>query len=228
MSWVMFDFGGVICTPQPQEDLAALAAAAGVSVAELWAAYWPPRRAYDEASLTAETFWQDVAGRLGSSFSSAQIAELVRLDVASWAHLQEGTVRLIRDLDAGGKRLALLSNAPAEVARAVTGLPVARHFKHLLFSCDLGSAKPDPGCFGQALGRLGVSAEEVILIDDREENVRAATAMGMQSIRFTGPEEARAGLAGIFGMEGLLAAGGATSLSWTMAVQKLSVRSERC
>jgi putative hydrolase of the HAD superfamily len=204
MSWVMFDFGGVVCTPQPEEDLAALAAAGGVTVAEFWDAYWLPRRAYDEGVLTAETFWQDVAARLGTSFSGAQVAELVRLDVASWAHLREGTVRLIRDLDEDGKRLALLSNAPAEVARAVAALPVARHFEHLLFSCDFGSAKPDPGCFGQALGRLGAPAEEVIFIDDREENVTAALGMGMRAIRFTAPEQARAGLAGIFGTDRLL------------------------
>jgi putative hydrolase of the HAD superfamily len=204
MSWVMFDFGGVICTPQPAEDLAALAAVAGVSVGEFWAAYWPSRRAYDEAALTAETYWQDVAGRLGTSLRAAQVNELVRLDIASWAHLREGTVQLIRDLYAEGKRLALLSNVPAEIARAVAALPVARHFEELLFSCDFGSAKPDPRCFRQALGRLGVPAGEVILIDDREENVRAATALGMRAIRFTGPEQARADLAGIFGMEGPL------------------------
>jgi putative hydrolase of the HAD superfamily len=204
MSWVMFDFGGVICTPQPEQDLAALAACAGVSVAEFWAAYWSSRQAYDTAALSAVTYWQDVAGRLGTSFSDAQVAGLIRLDIVSWGHLREGTLRLIRDLDDCGHRLALLSNAPAEVARAVAGLPVARHFEHLLFSCDFGAAKPDPGCFRQALDRLGAPAEEVILIDDREENVRAAIALRMQAIRFIGPEQARAGLAGIFGKDGLL------------------------
>lgn len=204
MTWVMFDFGGVICTPQPQQDLAALAGAAGVSAAQFWAAYWPSRRAYDAAGLTAETFWQDVAGRLGTSFSGAQIAELVRLDIASWAHLREGTVQLITDLDKAGQRLALLSNAPTEVARAVAELPVARHFEHLLFSCDFGAAKPDAACFGQALDRLGAPAAEVIFIDDRKDNVTAAARLGMRAIQFTGPEQARAGLAGIFGTDKLL------------------------
>ena len=71
MSWVVFDFGGVISTPQPEEDVAALAAAAAVCPAGFSRAYWPPRFAYDIGELSAETFWQDVAGRLGRSFSRA-------------------------------------------------------------------------------------------------------------------------------------------------------------
>lgn len=228
MPWVMFDYGAVICTPQPADDLAALAAAAGAGVAEFQAAYWASRRAYDAAALTTAAYWQDVAGRLGASFTSPQIADLIRLDVASWGHLREDTVRLIRDLRREGRRLALLSNAPGELARAVAGLPVATCFEHLLFSCDLGVAKPDPRCFGRALGRLGAAPEEVILIDDREENVIAATGLGMHAIRFTGPEQARAALTGIFATGGSYSVEGDTPPSWILAVQKLSVRSERC
>jgi putative hydrolase of the HAD superfamily len=204
MAWVMFDFGGVICTPQPEQDVAGLAAVANVTAADFTAAYWPSRRSYDAAALTTAAYWQDVAQRLDTSFSGAQVAGLTRLDVASWQHLQDGTVRLVSDLQARGKRLALLSNAPHEVARGIAGLPVARHFEHLLFSCDFRSAKPDPGCFGRALTRLGTPAEEVIFIDDREENVRAAAAMGMRAILFTGPEQARARLAGMLGPDSLL------------------------
>jgi putative hydrolase of the HAD superfamily len=205
MSWVLFDFGGVICTPQPDDDLAALAAAAGpVSVADFCDAYWPSRTAYDFAALTAAEFWQDVAARLGQTFTTAQVDELVRLDIASWAHLQDGTLALIRDLEAAGQRLALLSNMPVECARAVARMPVARHFQHLLFSCDFRAGKPDHAFYGQVLDRLGVPAGEVTLIDDREENVCGAARMGMRAIRFTDPEQARAGLAGIIRRDPLL------------------------
>ena len=204
MSWVVFDFGGVIVAPQPRQDVAALAAAAGVTTAEFGRGYWPPRFGYDTGELSAEAFWQDVAGRLGRSFTRAQIAELVALDLASWSHLCAGTVRLVRDLRVAGKRLAVLSNQPPEQAEAVAAMPVAGQFEHLLFSCDFKVGKPDPGCFRQALGRLGAPAGDVILIDDREENVRAAIAMGMRAIRFTSPQQARARLAGIFGPGGLL------------------------
>jgi putative hydrolase of the HAD superfamily len=228
MSWVMFDFGGVIGKYQPEEDVAALAAAAGVSVAQFRDAYWAPRFAYDISALTVTAFWQDVAGRLGRSFTDTQVGELLRLDIASWMHLCDGTVRLIHDLESAGRRLALLSNQPAENARAIAEIPLARHFEHLFFSCDLKAGKPDPGCFSQALDRLGAAAEEVILIDDNEENVRVATRMGMQTIRFTGPEQARAGLAGILGMDRLLSLLAPTGPGWMLAEQKLSVRSQTC
>lgn len=197
MTWVMFDYGGVICTPQPDGDLAALAAAAGagVSAADFAAGYWPFRQAYDAADLTAEGYWQAVAGRLGRSFTASQIAELARLDIASWSHLQDGTLQVIRDTAAAGHRLALLSNAPAEVARAVEQMPLATHFEHLLFSCDLRAVKPDPTCFGKALSRLGAAPAEVTFIDDRAENVAAAAALGLRAIRFTGAQPLRAALA---------------------------------
>jgi putative hydrolase of the HAD superfamily len=221
----MFDFGGVICTPQPQEDLAALAGAAGVSVAELWDAYWPARPAYDAGDLTSMTYWQGVAGQFGRTFSEAQVAELIRLDIASWAHLCEDTVQLIRDLQAAGQRLALLSNMPADVARSIAALPVARHFEHLLFSCDFRALKPDPGCYARALSRLGAPAAEVIFIDDRTENVIGAERMGIRAIHFTGSREARADLAGMIGVHGLLFPVVTTRSSWVLAEKKLSVRS---
>ncbi len=195
MTWVLFDYGGVICHPQAEEDLARLARAAGCTVAEFGAGYWPCRLDYDLAVLDAEAYWQRLAGSLGRSFSESQVAELTRLDNASWLHLQAGTLALIDDVAAAGHRLALLSNAPAEVAEVVRTLPELARFEQLAFSCFLKSAKPDPDCFGGALAMLGAEPGDVVFIDDREENVVGAVRRGIQSVHFTDPRAARAGLA---------------------------------
>jgi putative hydrolase of the HAD superfamily len=194
MTWVLFDYGGVICYPQPAEDQALMARAAGCTVAEFNGAYWPYRLDYDRAALDVTGFWQAVAGRLGRSFDEAQIAELASLDVASWMHLHEGTVALIEDLAAAGQRLALLSNAPVDVAEAVSALPVAAHFEHLIFSCFLKSAKPDPECFSGALAVMGAEPAEVIFVDDRADNIAGAARMGLAVVQFTDLDAARAGL----------------------------------
>ena len=195
-TWVLFDYGGVICTDQPDEDVVALAAAAGVGVPEFRDAYWAYRLSYDRAELDGPTYWQKVAAALGRSFPARQTAELTRLDIASWLHLQEGTVALIEELAAAGHPLALLSNAPADVAEVVAGLPVARRFAHCAFSCFLGSFKPEPDCDRAVLAMLGARPADVIFFDDRPENVAAATALGIHGVHFTTPEAVRTALAG--------------------------------
>jgi putative hydrolase of the HAD superfamily len=195
VTWVMFDYGGVLSHPLSPQDLASLAAAAGVSVPALDGVYWEWRRAYDLAELDAPGYWRQVGRSLGRGFSDAKISELRRLDIASWLRLQAGTVALIEDLAAAGLPLALLSNAPGELAEAIGGLPVAAYFGHLFFSCQLKLAKPDPACYSRVLAGLGASAEDVIFIDDRSENVAAAAALGLRSVHFTGADEARAAVA---------------------------------
>src|SRR5260370_16245801 len=123
MTWVLFDYGGVMCTPKPDSDVARLAGAAGVPVPAFRDAYWARRLDYDRGELDGTTYWQKVAAGAGGSFSAAQVAELTRLDIASWLHLRPGTVTLIEDLAAAGYRLARLPNPPAAVARGVGALP---------------------------------------------------------------------------------------------------------
>lgn len=191
----MFDYGGVVSHPPSAQELASLAGAAGVSVPALEGVYWAWRRAYDLAELDAAGYWRQVGRDLGRDFSEAKISELSRLDSASWLRLQAGTVALIEDLAAAGLPLALLSNAPGELAEEIGALPVAAQFRHLFFSCQLKVAKPDPRCYNRALAGLGASAGDVIFLDDRSENVAAAAALGLRSVHFTSPDEARTAVA---------------------------------
>src|SRR5580693_9543051 len=195
MTWVLFDYGGVICELQSEADRARLASASGGPAADFEAAYWRYRLDYDRAALDVTTYWQQVAADLGRSYTHAEIAELSRLDTVSWLTLQPGTVDLITALAAAGQRLALLSNAPADVAEAVQELPLASHFEHLVFSCALKSAKPDPECFQATLALLGAEPGDVVFLDDRPENVAGAAALGIKGIQFTDAPAARAGLA---------------------------------
>lgn len=195
MTWVLFDYGNVICEPQPDRDVARLAEVAGCAVADLLTPYWAYRLDYDRAALDVTGYWQQVAADLGRSFTDAQIAELSKLDAGSWLHQRPASVALVAGLAAGGVRLAVLSNAPEDTAQAVSGLPVAAHFEHLIFSCYLKLAKPDPECFRAALAVLQAEPAEVIFLDDRPDNVAAAASLGIRSIRFTDAAAAQADLA---------------------------------
>ena len=54
MTWVLFDYGNVICQPQPDGDVARLAEVAGCAVADLLTPYWAYRLDYDRAALVVQ------------------------------------------------------------------------------------------------------------------------------------------------------------------------------
>ena len=64
-----------------------------------------------------------------------------------------------------------------------------------LSSCYLGLRKPDLVIYKRALDILGRPPERILFIDDREENVAGAEAVGMKGIRFEGAEAVRSELA---------------------------------
>jgi len=55
-------------------------------------------------------------------------------------------------------------------------------FHHLFYSSRIDARKPDKEAFTHVLSSIGVSAEEVLFIDDSEQHVVASRAMGIQAI----------------------------------------------
>jgi putative hydrolase of the HAD superfamily len=64
----------------------------------------------------------------------------------------------------------------------------AQRFDSLLFSCDLGAAKPDPEYFRRARQRLKRHPSQLLLVDDAPANVEVARAEGWAAVHYTGPE----------------------------------------
>ncbi|MEV4008134.1 HAD family phosphatase [Actinomadura sp. NPDC049753] len=199
MPWIVFDYAGVISASPPVGAGALLPETVAAPPARFWPVYWAHRQPYDLGAVTAEEFWREVCGELGVPLDDDLVHVLVALDVRTWAHVNEDTVALLRELAGRGTPLALLSNAPVELARMVDGRPWASLFRHRLYSADLGLAKPAPEIFHELTGRLGAAPGEVVFVDDREENVRAARMLGIRAVHFTGVPRLRADLARVAG-----------------------------
>ena len=59
-------------------------------------------------------------------------------------------------------------------------------FKLALSSCFVGQRKPELAMYRCAVDILGVPAERILFIDDRQENANGAAAAGMKAIVFQG------------------------------------------
>jgi putative hydrolase of the HAD superfamily len=186
VSWLLCDYGEVLSLPQSEEDKEALADAAGVALEEFPRRYWDRRLAYDRGDLSASAFWATVVGQ---EVDDDLLARLVELDIASWTRPNTASVAAVERAAARGLQLALLSNAPVDVARVIERLPWTGAFSRYFFSCDVREVKPAPAIFAHTLDQLGARPGEVVFVDDRPENVAAAAALGLGAIRFSDPSQ---------------------------------------
>jgi HAD superfamily hydrolase (TIGR01509 family) len=62
------------------------------------------------------------------------------------------------------------------------------------FSGDVLLIKPEPAIYEHMLRGLGVTASEAMFLDDREVNVEAARALGINAIRFLSMTQLRTDL----------------------------------
>jgi putative hydrolase of the HAD superfamily len=62
-----------------------------------------------------------------------------------------------------------------------------KYFPVRIYSCVVGSSKPNPVIYQEALRATKVKADEAVYIDDLEENVAAAKALGMIGVHCAVP-----------------------------------------
>ena len=104
-----------------------------------------------------------------------------------------GMAALLSDLS-GRVIRAAATNSPRWVDELVAG-QLAGCFDVVVASCDVGVRKPDPAFFTALLARLGLAADAVLLVDDREANVEGARRAGLRAHLFRGAAPLRDALA---------------------------------
>jgi len=104
-----------------------------------------------------------------------------------------GVIKLITSLKEHGFKMAIASSAPMGSIQLITrSLKIHNYFDIMLSGWDLTKSKPDPEIFLQAVEKLGVKAENAIVIEDAIAGVTASKRAGICCIAVTNtnPREA--------------------------------------
>lgn len=98
-----------------------------------------------------------------------------------------GTVAILRELHAAGVPMWGLTNWSDELwPHGPRRFPFLDELlREVVVSGTVGVAKPDPRVFEIVAARTGRALDDLVFVDDREENVRAACALGMDGLVFT-------------------------------------------
>lgn len=124
----------------------------------------------------------------------ASAAEVARRDVETiqrCVKYYEGATDALDELRARGFRLGLISNATATTAFAVAPLRLRDHLDVLVFSYEVGAAKPDPAIFKSALARARCAPPEALFVGDgANRELDAAAELGIQPLCMNHPFKA--------------------------------------
>ena len=88
--------------------------------------------------------------------------------------------------DTYGVRVFLLSNISEYFANHADEILVLKKFEKCIFSSICGSVKPSRDIFEYLCESCGISAEEIVFIDDNKKNIDGAEAFGITGYLFDG------------------------------------------
>jgi putative hydrolase of the HAD superfamily len=148
--------------------------------------YWADRHAYDEGKLTGVAFWQKLVRDAEIGETTGLAEELNVWDARMWTTQNRAMLAWQLELKQHGIKTAILSNMGDNVlANIERTFDWLARFDVLVWSYQLGMAKPEPAIYQHTLRELGVEPGEALFIDDRLVNIEAARALGMRGILFS-------------------------------------------
>ena len=108
------------------------------------------------------------------------------------------TIEIAKHIGAAGRvRLMTMNNESAVLnVYRIDRFGLKGTFQTFLSSCWLGCRKPQRLFFERGLGIAQADAASSLLIDDRDQNLAPAAALGMHTIHYTNPESLARDLVG--------------------------------
>ncbi len=191
---VIFDWGGVLIDDPRPGILQYCAEAFGVSLEDYTPVHDSFLDEFHKGKISEERFWRQITGKLGKSMPPAR-SQWYEAFRSAYVSKQE-MFRLVSSLHDKGYKTALLSN---------TELPAVGFFHErdydmfdvLVFSCVERVMKPERRIYEITLERLDSRAEQAVFIDDRQDYIRGAEGVGLNTILFKSIDQVEGELVGL-------------------------------
>lgn len=194
---ILFDVGGVLLTNGWDHcERALVLDRFDLDHAEFEARHTNPNDAWERDAITVKDYLDATVFYQPRSFSHEEFLDAI---CTQSQLLPDGAMGILGELAASDKcMVGVLNNEARETNEyRFEKFGIRKHIEVAFSSCYVGLRKPGQAIYKRALDILGVSAERILFIDDRLENVAGAESVGMKGIRFTGANALRRELASL-------------------------------
>jgi putative hydrolase of the HAD superfamily len=204
---VVFDFGGVIITPITA-SVGRLAARHECEPTTLLEVLLGPRHTSDHPWHRAERGELAVAGIQADLAPWAEPAGIVlggdEIDVLMIGDyvINELVLDRIRSLRSSGIATGLLTNTFAEFRPTLERDLDLDLFDVVIESYAVGARKPEPAIYAATADALGVAHDAIVYLDDFDQNLGPAAALGWHTIHVTDVADALDALSTLVPLDG--------------------------
>lgn len=139
-------------------------------------------KSFRRGEISEEDFWTYVKKTLGVTLPNDEIFKLLRDSYQINNEVKE-LVAKVRSL--GIKACICTNNYPTRIRELDKKFSFLSEFDVKVFSYEVGSIKPEPKIFQGLIEKSGCQPNEIAYADDKEANVEAAKALGINAFVFT-------------------------------------------
>jgi glucose-1-phosphatase len=180
---LLFDLGKVLINFSFETVVKTFHESCPISREQFEAILWDKvlMRSYERGEISTQEFYRHLCERASLNMTLPEFC-------ATWSSVFMPEPLISEELLGNLKRrypLILISNTnEAHVEYIREKYRVFDYFDHLVFSYEVGLLKPDMKIFEHAITVSNRPAERLFYTDDREENIVAASALGMHAHQF--------------------------------------------
>lgn len=188
-----FDIGGVMLDVDEANPIARFAKLSGKNKQSVFDAIFSPEKKHpiETGAITPEEHAHRAMKLLGLKLS---LEEFWRIHCTS--HSPNIEVGQIVESVANQTQITIASNLPEPHGEwALKNLSFAKIFTPPILSFDIGVMKPDLTYYEAIVSKSGYAPEDIFFVDDRPENVEAASKLGIRAFMFKSPELLKTDLA---------------------------------
>jgi putative hydrolase of the HAD superfamily len=190
---IFFDIGGVLGTNGWDRDERARAVERfSLDAKEFQCRHEEVVSEWEEGRIDLDEYLDNAVFYEARSFSRDEFVEFMR----SQSVVNERSVALARALTTDARyTLMTMNNESDELNRyRIEKFGISKLFEAFLTSCWLGVRKPTQKFFERALAIAQADPRATVFIDDRQQNLNPARALGMSVILFESAEQLRSDL----------------------------------
>ncbi len=187
---IIFDFGGVVYEERWDLVLQELQKIdKRITLEKFKTVFYQRWDEYKVGLLEKTVFWSSILSYLGLENSKNNILKISSSFSKIWATCDKSIIQIIEELKKNYLVFGLTTSCYENEERLVNDKKVFALFEKIYMSHREAKKKPDQEAYLNILKENNLLAEECVFIDNKQQNIKIAQILGINSVLYKNPKQ---------------------------------------